>query len=279
MVAITPATRAKIKGYLEGFIRGLIEEYKGREILPINSSSEYLSRNSSKGGLKPFHSALVPPEIIRINQFERGLSTRLGNSYEECARLIALDHHQDVKRGIDFNAEVSLTAFAEAEVQKEKYESVAKKKGKKPLFSQMVEEVINSRQNDDLSIKSIRADLYILAKDGTEFFFEIKSPKPNKGQCLEVLQRLLRFHASRGTKRPQTQAYYAMPYNPYGVTKDSYNWSCASTYLPFDEVVLIGNDFWKIIGGETTYGELLDIYLEVGRENSKFMLDSLAFEL
>ncbi len=33
MAAITPTTRARIKGYLEGFIRGLVEEYKGREIL------------------------------------------------------------------------------------------------------------------------------------------------------------------------------------------------------------------------------------------------------
>jgi len=73
MLAITPTTRAKIKGYLEGFIRGLVEEYKGREILVPTSSSEYLSRNSSNGELKPFQAALVPPAIIRINQFERGL--------------------------------------------------------------------------------------------------------------------------------------------------------------------------------------------------------------
>jgi hypothetical protein len=275
MVAITPTTRAKIKGYLEGFIRGLVEEYRGRKILLPTSSSEYLSRNSSNGELKPFQAALVPPAIIRINQFERGLSTGLGNSYEECARLIALDHHQDVHRGKDFKLEVSLAAFAEAEIQKQKYESTT---GNKPSFNQMVDEVLNAQRDDDLSIKSVRADLYILARDGTEFLFEIKSPKPNKGQCLEVLQRLLRFHALRGTKRPQTQAYYAMPYNPYGVTRESYRWNYVINYLPFDEAVLLGHEFWRIVGGETTYTELLDIYLEVGRENSKFMLDSLAFE-
>lgn len=274
MAAITPTTRAKIKGYLEGFIRGLVEEYKGREILLPTSSSEYLSRNSSNGELKPFQAALVPPAIIRINQFERGLSTGLGNSYEECARLIALDHHQDVRRGTDFKLEVSLAAFAEAEIQKQKYESATRNK---PSFSQMVDEVLNAQRDDDLSIKSVRADLYILAEDGTEFLFEIKSPKPNKGQCLEVLQRLLRFHALRRTKRPQTQAYYAMPYNPYGASKESYRWNYVINYLPFDEVVLLGHEFWSIVGGKTTYGELLEIYLEVGRENSKFMLDSLAF--
>jgi hypothetical protein len=39
-------------------------------------------------------------------------------------------------------------------------------------------------------------------KDGTELFFEIKGPKPNKGQCLEVTQRLLRFQLLSGKNRP-----------------------------------------------------------------------------
>lgn len=33
MAAISSKTRAEIKGYLEGFIKGLIDEYKRRKIL------------------------------------------------------------------------------------------------------------------------------------------------------------------------------------------------------------------------------------------------------
>jgi hypothetical protein len=277
MVAINKNTRAVIKGYLEGFIQGLVDEYKGRNILKPSTATEYLSRYSSNGELKPFQAALIPPELIRINQFERGLSTKLGNSFEECARLIALQYHQDVRRGYDLKAEVSNRAFAEAELQKQNYESSAKSKQEKPSFEQMITSVLNARRSDDLETKIVRVDLYILAKDGTEFFFEIKSPKPNKGQCLEVLQRLLRFHLLRGVNRPHLQAYYAMPYNPYGITKADYKWSHAKSYLPFNEAVVIGNEFWRIVGGDTAYAELLEIYLEVGREKSKYMLDSLAF--
>ncbi|WP_082803695.1 TdeIII family type II restriction endonuclease [Anabaena sp. 4-3] len=277
MVAISLNTRIAIKGYLEGFIHGLIDEYKGRTILKPTSALEYLSRYSSNGELKPFQAALIPPELIRINQFERGLSTRLGNSLEECARLIALEHHQDVRRGYDIKAEVSNAAFAEAELQKQNYESAAEKKQKKPTFEEMITAVLNARRTDDLETKIVRADLYILAKDRTEFLFEIKAPKPNKGQCLEVLQRLLRFHVLCGANRPQIKAYYAMPYNPYGATKAHYKWTYAKNYLPFDEAVVMGNDFWNILGGETAYEELLEIYLEVGREKSKYMLDALAF--
>ncbi|MDB9317725.1 TdeIII family type II restriction endonuclease [Nodularia spumigena] len=277
MTAINANTRAVIKGYLEGFIQGLIDEYKGRKILKPTTAIEYLSRRSSNGELKPFQAALIPPELIRINQFERGLSTKLGNSFEECARLIALEHHQDVRRGFDIKAEVSIAAFAEAELQKQNYESAAKTEQGKPSFEQMITAVLNARRNDDLETKIVRVDLYILSKDGTEFFFEIKAPKPNKGQCLEVLQRLLRFHLLRGVNRPQVQSYYAMPYNPYGVNKADYKWTQAKSYLPFDKAVVIGNEFWSIVGGATAYEELLEIYLEVGREKSKYMLDNLAF--
>jgi len=277
MTAISSKTRALIKGYLEGFIEGLVDTYKGREIIKPSSAVEYLSRISSNGELKPFQAALIPPELIRINQFERGLSTKLGNSLEECARLIALEHHQDVRRGYDIRAEVSIAAFAEAECQKGHYESAIKNQLAKPSLEQMTTAVLNRRRSNDLETKTVRADLYILAKDGTEFLFEIKAPKPNKGQCLEVLQRILRFHLLRGAKRPQVKAYYAMPYNPYGVTKAVYRWSQALNYLPFEEAVVIGNEFWNIVGGQTAYEELLEIYLEVGHEKGKYMLDALAF--
>lgn len=128
MKTISYTTRSAIKGYLEGFIQGLVDEYKGREILEISNAKEYLSRTSPKGQLKPFQAALIPPELIRINQFERGLSTRLGNSLEECAKLIALEHHQSVHRSYDIIAEVSNSAYAEAELQKQYYESAINSK-------------------------------------------------------------------------------------------------------------------------------------------------------
>jgi hypothetical protein len=276
MTTISSKTRQKIKGYLEGFIQGLIDEYKNREIIKPTSAAEYLSRTSSNGELKPFQAALIPPELIRINQFERGLSTRLGNSFEECARLIALDHHKEVHRGYDLNVLVSAASLAEIEKQQQSYESAIKTKIQKPSLEKMIEAVLKAQKKTDLVSKTVRVDLHILTQDDQQLFFEIKAPKPNKGQCLEVLQRLLRFHLLSNATRPQIQAYYSMPYNPYGFNKSDYKWTQAKTYLPFNEAVVIGQDFWAMIGSDTTYTELLDIYLEVGNEKSKYMLDALA---
>ncbi|BDA66891.1 hypothetical protein CAL7716_010570 [Calothrix sp. PCC 7716] len=141
----------------------------------------------------------------------------------------------------------------------------------------MVTAVLNAKRTDDLETKKARADLYILTKDDKELLFEIKSPKPNKGQCLEVTQRLLRFNLLREKNRQNLKTYYAMPYNSYGTNRTSYKHSMALQYTPFNEAVIIGNEFWSIIGGESAYEELLEIYLEIGRENSQYMLDALAF--
>lgn len=277
MSTISLETQDRIKGYLEGFIQGLIETYRNRLIEEIATVDEYLSRKSAQGELKPFHAAIIPPEMIRINLFERGFSTRLGNSFEECARLIALEHHPEVHRGYNLEGEVSQAAYIEAEHQKEIYDSTISNKQSKPSFDQMITSVLDARCSDDLENKKVRVDLYIVTHNGTELFFEMKSPKPNKGQCLEVMQRLLRFHLFRGKNSPDVQAYYAMPYNPYGSQRSDYKWTYPKQYMPFDEAVVIGDEFWTMIGGKTTYRELLEIYQEVGKAKSKSMIEQLSF--
>jgi hypothetical protein len=139
-------------------------------------------------------------------------------------------------------------------------------------FDDMVTAVLSKASNDDTEELSITADLYILRHDGTELFFEIKSPRPNKGQCLEVTQRLLRIHLARQKPRPQVQAYFAMPYNPYGNLRSDYQWGHAKNYTPFEDAVRIGEEFWSMVGTDSTYQELLQIYAEVGQECEQAIL-------
>jgi hypothetical protein len=277
MVAITPTTRERIKGFLESFIENIVREYKGRKMPTFESPSQFLSQRSTKAQLKPFHYAIIPEELMRISEFERGFSTSLGNSFEECARLIALDHHEEAHRGYPLTGEVSTSAINELEHQVSQFDHSAKKSVPRPSFDQMIHSVLDRRRNDDLIELTTKADLHILTRDASELYFEMKGPKPNKGQCIEVTQRLLRFHLLRGKARPAAQAYYAMPYNPYGPSRLDYRYGIALRYTPFEEAVLVGPEFWDIVGGPTTLEELLGIYREVGSEKGKYMIDALAF--
>ena len=47
-------------------------------------------------------------------------------------------------------------------------------------------------------------------------------------------------------------------------------------YMDLEDEVLIGKEFWDIVGGEGTYEEVLEIYQEVGREKGSSMIDQLA---
>ena len=278
-VHINASTHAQIKGYLEAFIETVVNKYKNNIVAEFDITSEYLKQPSTKGQRKPFHAAIIPPEIIRINMFERGFSTSLGSTFEECAKLIALQYHQNAVRGYNVTGKVSRSANDEIEHQVRAFEHAVEEGELRPTLQEMIEAVlVKSVANDEKIPLLAKADLYIRDKDGTQYFFEMKSPMPNKGQCLEVLQRILRFHLLTNQRRPQVQGYFSMAYNPYGSKRSQYKWSFARMYTPYDEMILIGDEFWdKIIGPSGTMEELVQIYHEVGREKTKYMLDTLAF--
>src|SRR5215216_6115281 len=100
-IMIKAQTRALIKGYLEGFIDGLVQQHKPIEKPPrlIKDEIDNTEILADDAGYKPFHQAIIPEQILRISSFERSFSTKLGSTFEECARQIALQTYKTVKRG------------------------------------------------------------------------------------------------------------------------------------------------------------------------------------
>lgn len=265
---IKPSTREKIKGYLEGFIQGVINEHKTSRLKPTDLRP---TRDFSEGGeVKPFHEALLPDGILRINEFERSFSTKLGTTFEECARLIGADVHKHSERGYKVSGKIPKNAieFIEDTI------NAAGKKGSEWNYLDLAKKVAAIK--GPVIDRTIVADLFIQTKSGNELFFEIKSPKPNKGQCLEVTDRLLRIHAFKKANPPKVRTYFAMAYNPYGDDRKFYKHSFTINYLDFKNQVIIGKEFWDVVGGAGTYEEVLAVYREVGKQKGQDMLDQLA---
>ena len=277
MPAISSVTRSKIVAYLEVFVERLVEDFRGRVVQSMTHPADYLSKKDSKGGLKPFHAALIPIEVLRISAFERGLVTRLGTSFEECAKLIALDHHRGAKRGYELKGAISADALAEIERQVAMFEHVASGGSARPSLSSLISNVVDANRSGNLISRDKKVDLFVQAHNGEEFYFEMKTVKPNKDQCLRITQSILQIHALCDMPRPRVKSYLALPYNPFGNSRNDYKWTYPRNYMPFDEAVLIGKEFWNIIGGETCYEELLEIYQYVGTVKGKYIVDSLAF--
>ena len=267
---ITKEVRNTIKGYLEGFIQGMVDEAKQNGFDP--KQLRPLRNESKAGDLKPFHESLLPDGILRVSEFERSFSTKLGTTFEECARLVAKSVHKNAERGYRVRGVVTAKAIKRIEDITNRIGSG----GMKSKYPDLVKEVVDlSKTVAGVERVSI-ADLYIETKSGEEWFFEIKSPKPNKGQCLEATGRLLQIQAITHAKYPKAKAFYATAYNPYGIEKSTYRHSFAVNYMDLANEVLIGKEFWDIVGGKGTYEEVLSIYQEVGKEKGPDMLDQLA---
>ena len=101
-------------------------------------------------------------------------------------------------------------------------------------------------------------------KNNRRYAFELKAPLPNSDQTKVSKEKILKLNAME--PRQIDAAYYALPYNPYGVRREDYAWTFPARWFDMkkDEVVLIGNDFWETIGGLGTYQAFISAINEIG---------------
>lgn len=246
----------KIRGYLDGFMQGVLE------VVGSIVGARARASREERGEWRPFHNALLPPAILAMHDFERMFSTKLGSAFEQCGLLIARAYHGEAQRQAVIQGDLPLRVSEQIErfvagLARGNYRGLHRETASR--FAQMATEVgeaINRR---------VQVDLRVVNRRGEEMLFEIKSPKPNKGQCAEATQRLLLCHAIRRGAYPKLQTYYAMAYNPWGRDRSKYSHGFALQYLDMDEQVLVGDEFWDILGGTGTGKALLRLYREVGQ--------------
>lgn len=262
---------------LSDSVKKELEEYltKWTKKLVTRKTKEYTSDDSvlfTKGKIKPFHQAMLSKDLIKSGDFERSFSTGLGSTFEECAKIIANTKFDTVEK--QYKTENYIPTDTIAEVDKVMSELNEQKK-----FSNYQQEV---KRIVDLAIKdtsnkisrSVISDLYVKDKNGNETYFEFKSPKPNKEQCLKVTQKHLLIHCMTKKHFPQVKTHYGMAYNPNG-ENNQYNHSFSKTFLDIKHHVMIGKNLWDYLGGDGTYEELLQIYKKVGKDTAMKLINEI----
>jgi len=109
-------------------------------------------------------------------------------------------------------------------------------------------------------------DLFIEnQKTQTKYAFELKAPLPNSDQTKVSKEKLFKLLAMQ--PKVVDYAYYALPYNPYG-QKQNYQWSFPMRWFNMheDSSVLIGEEFWDLIGGQGTYQSFISAINELGKD-------------
>ena len=177
-----------------------------------------LQERDKNGLIKPFHQLLFPEGLLRPWEFERTFSTALGTSFEVTARVIGGARFAEAVNGKFFEGLVSPAArSAIDDILRD-----VRRDGMRQSYLDLVDKVVGAYVGVSGSSEKVKVDLYLKFDGGTEIFFEMKSPKPNKDQCIGTTEKLLILHAIRRAGPPQVRTFYAMPFNPYGDSRNDY---------------------------------------------------------
>jgi len=214
---------------------------------------------------RPLYAALVPDEIFKGSHFERRFVTPFGNAWQSLAVVAA---EAGLGQGI---ASHRIDGVVKAERLRRITEILNRlehaEKGKRKILPDWNTELSYILAGDGENIPvSVICDVYAEdVENRKRYAFELKAPLPNSDQTKVSKEKILKLYCME--PRQVDEAYYALPYNPYG-TKENYSWSFPARWFNMreDEVVLIGEEFWEKIGGLGTYRAFIEAVNEIGRE-------------
>ncbi len=218
-----------------------------------------LKRVSKTKTFKPFHDALLTKEIVSASAFERSFSTSFGQGpIEQISNIIAISTGAECIRQKETRVNVNKGAVDEVE----RILHSLRSGDSSPNWEKELAKVFAFTKGDYVQ-RRILSDLWI-KRNGTEIFISIKTVKPNIDQT-EIVKRdmlLLKAHDSK------YETYFGLYYNPGGPRRIDYNWSIPSKIFDMlnDNCILIGQEYWDLLGGEGTYEDLLKVFIKIGEE-------------
>jgi hypothetical protein len=205
---------------------------------------------------KPLYAALVPDEIFKGSHFERRFVTPFGGVWEKLASVVAKEAHGHCILGHTISGNVRAESLRRIqEVLNTLEHKSADNKRVKPNWKEELKYI--KAGTGELIPTSVVCDIFIESNiTGKRYAFELKAPLPNSDQTKVSKEKIFKLLAMKPSK--VDYAFYALPYNPYGERKD-YKWSFPSRWFNMseDKSVLIGDEFWDLIGGQGTYNKFI----------------------
>jgi len=215
---------------------------------------------------KPLYAALVPDEIFKGSHFERRFVTPFGKVWEKLAVVAA---NQGLGYGVAGHSIVGkVNAERLRRIQKvlNDLEHPEKNGSRiKPDWDEEIRYILEGKSGDLIPV-TVVCDLYVEDKNNKKkYAFELKAPLPNSDQTKVSKEKILKLYSMEPLQ--VDEAYYALPYNPYGKRSD-YAWSFPARWfnMKSDQAVLIGNEFWEKIGGPGTYEAFISAINEMGEK-------------
>ncbi len=225
-----------------------------KEILEKLDETIQNSRKGKSSRRNPFYSGL-PKRILRASRIERSLSGSTGIQYQEIAA--------DIARSNGYSAETDVHVAGRMPFAARNYidKVTAKRKTAAPNVSREYA-ILRKRSVEGLeqtTADDVTLDLFVNI-NGSEYYLYMKTPQPNSEQARSIKAKLLEIKTLRLPDIVQTIAVF--PYNP----EPKKQHRAGSKYLDYDgKEVLVGREFWDLLGGKGTYTQLVSIFVKVFR--------------
>ena len=252
-------------------IRAEIKEYLTREV--TRYWDDAIAKASEPDLFRPLHDGLAPiARKLWSLATPQSFYTRSGSWWEHVARIIGSHYHAESI--LKFPIEGPLSGAAEAHIGQIIEDMDRGQPRRIPDRLTDIREVLTVQSNNGPTRAEI-SDLYILRHDGSEVFFELKNPEPNKAHSRDMKRRILMISALR--KGCNSEVYAACAYNPFNPTGEAalYERTITSQFLEVGADWIVSENFWSIIGEGTTYHEIQEICDEVGILTNDKVLSAL----
>lgn len=207
----------------------------------------------------PFLARLIQDnEKIAAYSFIHSMATTLGMSiYEDVSVIIASETSDECFRNYGVGGVISKS-------QKSVIANIVNNLRNKERDANIGEEtieVLSVCSTDGVYQKSGNIADFYMRRDDVEYFFEIKTVKPNIDVFEKSKTKLLEWVARR---RKPVKVFLAFPYNPYH--PEPYSRFTESGMMDHPNDFLVGNEYWDFIGGEGTFPDLLETFDKVGKK-------------
>jgi len=213
----------------------------------------------------PFHFRLLGKDRMALFSFIQSVNTMLGTSiFEQIGKMIA---EPKAKRAVGQYRELEGYISSEAVLKIDTILRDLRSALRKPDKGRETREILAVANKGKLGRKlKKRVDLFVEMEDRTEYYFEIKTAKPNINEFVGIKKQILDWIAMRGSIKPEAniKTIVAIPYNPYE-PKPYERWTLQGLF-DLSQEVLVGSEFWNLLGGENTYEDLLRVFEQAGLE-------------
>ena len=185
------------------------------------------------------------------------MATTLGMSiYEDVSVIIASETAEEAFRNYGVGGVIS---SEQNTLIKDIVSDLRAGKRKAGINREIREILKSSAKNGKFQKSGNIADFYMV-RGKKEYFFEIKTVKPNIDVFEKSKTKLLEWVARR---RRHVNVFLAFPYNPYNPHPYNRFTEVGMMNPPHD--FLVGGEYWDFIGGKGTFNDLLEVFDDVGK--------------